>query len=79
MGTSGPARALRFGSATLTVTTMYTLLITFFTLAIVFSFLCSLWEAVLLSITPAYAEIQKQHGSAIGRHLCTFKSNIDGA
>ncbi|HEY5679137.1 MAG TPA: hemolysin family protein [Pseudomonadales bacterium] len=77
MGTSGPARALRFGSATLTVTTMYTLLITFFTLAIVFSFLCSLWEAVLLSITPAYAEIQKQHGSAIGRHLSTFKSNID--
>jgi CBS domain containing-hemolysin-like protein len=56
---------------------MYTLLITFFTLAIVFSFLCSLWEAVLLSITPAYAEIQKQHGSAIGRHLSTFKSNID--
>ena len=30
---------------------MYTLLITFFLLAIVFSFLCSLWEAVLLSIT----------------------------
>ena len=30
---------------------MYTLLIVFFLVAIVTSFLCSLWEAVLLSIT----------------------------
>ena len=31
---------------------MYTLLMAFFLVAIVTSFLCSLWEAVLLSTTP---------------------------
>lgn len=56
---------------------MYSLLITFFVLAIVFSFLCSLWEAVLLSITPTYARIQHQQGTAIGKYLYEFKENID--
>lgn len=56
---------------------MYSLLITFFVLAIVFSFLCSLWEAVLLSITPTYARIQHQQDTAIGRSLYEFKENID--
>lgn len=56
---------------------MYTLLITFFMLSICFSFLCSLWEAVLLSITPSYAEVQNQKGSPIGRQLTHFKENID--
>jgi CBS domain containing-hemolysin-like protein len=56
---------------------MMTLLITFFMVSMVFSFLCSLWEAALLSITPTYAEIQLQEGSAIGKHLTEFKTNID--
>lgn len=56
---------------------MLTLLIVFFLVAILFSFLCSLWEAVLLSITPSYARIQMQQGSSIGRHLQEFKENID--
>lgn len=56
---------------------MYTLLIVFFLVAILFSFLCSMWEAVLLSISPSYARIQMQQGSAIGRHLQEFKENID--
>ena len=56
---------------------MYTLLISFFLVAITFSFLCSLWEAVLLSITPTYAEIQHQRGSPLGEHLRAFKANID--
>ena len=56
---------------------MYTLLITFFVLAIFFSFLCSLWEAVLLSITPTYARIQNQKGTATGKYLQEFKQNID--
>ena len=56
---------------------MYTLLITFFLVAIAFSFLCSLWEAVLLSITPTYAEVQHQQGSPLGEHLRAFKENID--
>jgi CBS domain containing-hemolysin-like protein len=56
---------------------MLTLLILFFAISIVFSFLCSMWEAVLLSITPTYARIKLQEGASIGRHLASFKENID--
>ena len=56
---------------------MYTLLISFFVLALVFSFLCSLWEAVLLSITPSYARVQSQEGTRVGAALEDFKANID--
>lgn len=54
-----------------------TLLIVFFSISLVFSFLCSMWEAVLLSITPAYAEIQNQKGTARGKLLSAFKKDID--
>ncbi|MEQ8660562.1 MAG: CNNM domain-containing protein, partial [Gammaproteobacteria bacterium] len=53
------------------------LLFAFLLVSIVFSFLCSLWEAVLLSITPAFAEIQHQEGSPIGATLQRFKRDID--
>lgn len=56
---------------------MLSLLITFFLLALVFSFLCSLWEAVLLSITPTYARVQHQAGTRLGHDLDDFKANID--
>lgn len=56
---------------------MYTLLIVFFSISITFSFMCSLWEAVLLSITPSYAEIKYQEDSSLGRHLRSFKADID--
>jgi len=56
---------------------MYTLLVTFFILAIFFSFMCSLWEAVLLSITPTYARIEHQKGTVTGKYLQEFKENID--
>ena len=56
---------------------MYNLLISFFVMAIAASFLCSLLEAVLLSITPTYAQLKLQEGSVIGRQLEAFKSNID--
>ena len=56
---------------------MYNLLIIFSTLAIVVSFLCSLLEAVLLSITPSYAQLKLQEGGPIGRQLEKFKSNVD--
>ena len=56
---------------------MLSLLITFFILAIFFSFLCSLWEAVLLSITPTYARIEQKKGTALGQTLQDFKENID--
>ena len=56
---------------------MYNLLIIFFLLSIVISFLCSLWEAVLLSITPSYAQVKLKEGSPTGRQLQSFKANID--
>ena len=56
---------------------MYELLIFFFVLSIVTSFVCSLWEAVLLSISPSYMQVQLNEGSAIGKKLAEFKDNID--
>ncbi|HMR77751.1 MAG TPA: hemolysin family protein [Polyangiaceae bacterium] len=56
---------------------MLSLLISFFVLAICFSFLCSLWEAALLSITPGYAQAKLSEGASLGRHLSSFKTNID--
>ena len=53
------------------------LLFFFAGISIVFSFLCSVWEAVLLSITPAYTEIKLKEGGFIGNKLKEFKENID--
>lgn len=58
-------------------TDMYTLIIVFFLVSIIFSFLCSVWEAVLLSITPAYVETLKERDSPIGKQLDSFKKDID--
>jgi len=46
-------------------------------LSTVSSFLCSIWEAALLSITPAYAEIKFQEDTKFGHRLKSFKDNID--
>jgi len=56
---------------------MYSLLIAFFLFATILSFLCSLWEAVLLSITPIYAQIKMNEGTFVGNQLQYFKDNID--
>ena len=56
---------------------MYTLLIVFFLVSIVFSFLCSIWEAVLLSITPSFIQTQLAEEGGIGQTLQEFKANID--
>ena len=53
------------------------LLIFFFIISITFSFLCSIWEAVLLSITPSYAELKLKEGGKLGKRLKAFKENID--
>lgn len=53
------------------------LLIFFFVLSILFSFLCSIWEAVLLSITPSYVQRKLQEGSPIGTTLDQYKEDID--
>ena len=53
------------------------MLILFFALSIVFSFLCSIWEAVLLSITPSYVRAEVAKGSSLGKTLQEFKADID--
>ncbi len=52
-------------------------LILFFLLSIIFSFLCSIWEAVLLSITPSFAQIKLEEGTVTGKRIQHFKENID--
>lgn len=54
-----------------------TLLIFYFTFSILISFLCSMWEAALLSITPSYVEIKSQEKSWVGLKLQEYKQNID--
>ena len=56
---------------------MFTALIVFFLVSIVVSFLCSLWEAVLLSISPSYVQTKLNEGGRIGAILKDFKRNID--
>jgi CBS domain containing-hemolysin-like protein len=46
-------------------------------ISIVMSFLCSLWEAVLLSISPSYMQIKLNEGGRTGKILQDFKQNID--
>lgn len=53
------------------------ILILFFLLSIIFSFLCSIWEAVLLSITPAYTNRAIQEGTKMGMRLKSYKEDID--
>ncbi len=52
-------------------------LLFFFIISIVFSFLCSIWEAVLLSVTPAYVSRMQQEKPRIGKLLDRFKEDID--
>lgn len=54
-----------------------TILILFAVLSIAFSFLCSIWEAVLLSIPPSYVQIEQSQGSTTGELLRQFKDDID--
>lgn len=52
-------------------------LILFALVSIVFSFLCSIWEAVLLSITPTFVNTELNKGSELGKALERFKQDID--
>lgn len=53
------------------------LLIGFLALSIIFSFLCSVWEAVLLSVTPSYIKRLEQEGNNAGPLLAELKKEID--
>jgi CBS domain containing-hemolysin-like protein len=54
-----------------------TLLLVFFFGAIITSFACSLWESVLLSVTPSYVARARAEGRATARLLDEFKLDID--
>lgn len=53
------------------------LLLFFLTLALLVSFACSMWESVLLSVTPSYVTRSVSEGRATGRLLSEFKRDID--
>lgn len=53
------------------------LLIVYALIAIFFSFWCSILEAVLLSITPTYLNINKKEGKSFAVILENFKKDID--
>jgi CBS domain containing-hemolysin-like protein len=46
-------------------------------LALVFSFLCSVAEAVLLSVSPSFIALLRRRGSRVGDRLQRLKANID--
>lgn len=54
-----------------------TLLIIFFVLSIAFSFICSILEAVLLSITPSFIRKQEEDNPRLYANLMYFKEDID--
>ncbi len=53
------------------------LLFTYLALAIGVSFLCSILEAVLLSITPSFVAVMERQGSKSGKLLRGLKEDID--
>ena len=54
-----------------------TLLILFVFVALFFSFLCSIWEAVLLSVTTAHISVLEQEGKKSGMLLRDLKGDIN--
>ncbi|MBL4821015.1 MAG: HlyC/CorC family transporter [Gammaproteobacteria bacterium] len=53
------------------------LLVAFFLVSIIFSFLCSILEAVLLSITPSFVGVQEQQNSPFAGDPTRYKTDID--
>lgn len=54
-----------------------TLLFVYATVSIFFSFLCSILEAVLLSVTPTFINIKKNEGHAYAQTLENLKKDVD--
>ena len=53
------------------------MLISFATLAIAMSFLCSIWEAVILSMTPSYIAQLEESNPKLHKMVRQYKTNID--
>ncbi|MCD8401518.1 CNNM domain-containing protein [Tenacibaculum finnmarkense] len=54
-----------------------TLLIIYATVSIFFSFICSILEAVLLSVTTTFINVKKKEGAAFATELETLKKDVD--
>lgn len=54
-----------------------TLLLIYGTVSIFFSFLCSILEAVLLSVTPTFINVKKSEGKTFAEDLETLKKDVD--
>ncbi|APG65753.1 hemolysin [Tenacibaculum todarodis] len=54
-----------------------TLLLIYGTVSIFFSFLCSILEAVLLSVTPTFVNVAKSEGKSFAEDLETLKKDVD--
>ncbi|MEZ4853194.1 CNNM domain-containing protein [Flavobacterium sp.] len=54
-----------------------TLLLIYASVSIFFSFLCSILEAVLLSVTPTFITVKKQEGKSFAFELEKLKEDID--
>lgn len=54
-----------------------TLLIIYGVVSIFFSFLCSILEAVLLSITPTFINVKKKEGKSFANDLEALKKDVD--
>jgi len=52
-------------------------IVIYFLIAVVISFLCSILEAVLLSITPSHVEVVKQHNESLGLLMDKQKKDIN--
>ncbi len=52
-------------------------LLLFALFSIAFSFLCSIFEAVLLSITPSYVQVKEKEGGRMGALLRQFKNELN--
>ena len=53
------------------------LLLFYGVISIFFSFLCSILEAVLLSVTPTFINLKKQEGKAFAENLEELKKDVD--
>ena len=53
------------------------LFVTAVSVVLVVSFLCSIFESVLLSLTRPQIEVLNQQGKSAGRLLSRFKENMD--
>jgi CBS domain containing-hemolysin-like protein len=52
-------------------------LLLFALFSIAFSFLCSIFEAVLLSVTPTYVQVKQKEGGTTGELLQRFKTELN--